>query len=135
MYDGVVHLTLSNFIAIGVIIAVWAFNIFGIRPFKGFTYVTAGLLTVALVGLVILPFVTGHWHSSNVHATFTGPWGGTKQAFVYLFILGLVGLGGGGVRHVRARVQDQAGRQDRAAHLRRRSWSACSPCCRSRSAA
>ena len=70
-----------------MIIAVWAFNIFGIRPFKGFTYVTAGLLTVALVGLIILPFVTGHWHASNVHATFTGPWGGTKQAFVYLFIL------------------------------------------------
>jgi amino acid transporter len=87
VYDGIVHLTLGNFIAVGVIIAVWAFNIFGVRPFKGFTYVTAGLLTVALVGLVILPFVTGHWHASNVHATFTGPWGGTKQAFVYLFIL------------------------------------------------
>src|ERR1700761_2212679 len=87
VYDGIVHLTLGNFIAIGVIIAVWAFNIFGIRPFKGFTYVTAGLLTGALVGLVILPFVTGHFHSSNLHATFTGPWGGTKAAFVYLFIL------------------------------------------------
>jgi amino acid transporter len=70
-----------------VIIAVWAFNIFGIRPFKGFTYVTAGLLTIALIGLIILPFATGHWHSGNVKATFTGPWGGTKQAFVYLFIL------------------------------------------------
>ncbi len=87
VWDGVVHLSLSSFIAIGVIIAVWAFNIFGIRPFKGFTYVTAGLLTIALIGLIILPFVTGHWHGSNVKATFTGPWGGTKQAFVYLFIL------------------------------------------------
>ena len=43
--DGVVHLGLAHFIAIGVIIAVWAFNIFGIRPMKGLTYVTAGLLT------------------------------------------------------------------------------------------
>ncbi len=84
---GNVHFGLPHAIAIGTIVAVWAFNIFGIRPFKGFTYVTAGLLTIALLGLIILPFATGHWHSSNVHATFTGPWGGTKQAFVYLFIL------------------------------------------------
>ena len=84
---GKVHFGLPHAIAIATIIAVWAFNIFGIRPFKGFTYVTAGLLTVALVGLIVLPFLTGHWHAHNVHATFTGPWGGTKQAFVYLFIL------------------------------------------------
>jgi amino acid transporter len=82
-----VYFGLPHAIAIATIVAVWAFNIFGIRPFKGFTYVTAGLLTVALIGLVILPFATGHWHAHNVHATFTGPWGGTKQAFVYLFIL------------------------------------------------
>src|SRR6185437_2242050 len=30
---------------------------------------------------------TGHWHGSNVHATFTGPWGGIKVAIVYMFIL------------------------------------------------
>jgi amino acid transporter len=82
-----VYFGLPHAIAIATIVAVWAFNIFGIRPFKGFTYVTAGLLTLALIGLVILPFATGHWHAHNVHATFTGPWGGTKQAFVYLFIL------------------------------------------------
>jgi amino acid transporter len=88
VYDGVVHLGLSNFIAVGVIIGVWAFNIFGIRPMKGLTYITAGLLTLALVVFVLVPYFTGDWHSSNVHATFTGPWGGTKLAFVYLFILG-----------------------------------------------
>jgi amino acid transporter len=88
VYDGVVHLTLSSFIAIGVIIAVWAFNIFGIRPMKGLTYVTAGLLALVLIFFMFVPYISGHWHSSNVHATFTGPWGGTKLAFVYLFILG-----------------------------------------------
>jgi amino acid transporter len=86
--DGIVHLGLSHFIAIGVIIAVWAFNIFGIRPMKGLTYITAGLLTVALFVFILVPYLTGDWHSGNVHATFTGPWGGTKLAFVYLFILG-----------------------------------------------
>ena len=33
-HDGIVHLGLAHFIAIGVIIAVWAFNIFGIRPIE-----------------------------------------------------------------------------------------------------
>jgi amino acid transporter len=88
VYDGSVHLGLSHFIAIGVIIAVWAFNIFGVRPFKGFTYVTAALLTVALIVFMFVPYLTGDWHSRNVHATFPGPWGGTKLALVYLFILG-----------------------------------------------
>ena len=40
-----------------------------------------------------MPYFSGHWHSTNVHATFTGPWGGIKLAFVYMFILGLVGVG------------------------------------------
>ena len=88
VWDGVVHLTLGNFIAIGVILGVWAFNIFGIRPMKGLVYVTAGLLMIALVVFMFVPYLTGDWHSSNVHTTFTGPWGGTKLAFVYLFILG-----------------------------------------------
>jgi amino acid transporter len=88
VYDGVVHLGLANFIAIGVIAGVWAFNIFGIRPMKGLTYVTAGLLFIVLIFFMFVPYIGGHWHSSNVHATFTGPWGGTKLAFVYLFILG-----------------------------------------------
>jgi amino acid transporter len=86
--DGVVHLGLAHFIAIGVIIAVWAFNIFGIRPMKGLTYVTGGLLSLVLITFMIVPYITGDWHSSNVHATFTGPWGGTKLVFVWLFILG-----------------------------------------------
>ena len=88
VYDGVVHLGLSNFIAVGVIIGVWAFNIFGIRPAKILTYVTAGLLFIVLIVFMFVPYFTGDWHSSNVHATFPGPWGGTKLVFVYLFLLG-----------------------------------------------
>jgi len=88
VYDGVVHLGLANFIAIGVIVGVWAFNIYGIRPMKGLTYVTAGLLFLVLIFFMFVPYISGHWHSSNVHATWPGPWGGTKLAFVYLFILG-----------------------------------------------
>ncbi len=80
-------LTLSSFIAIGCIIFVWAFNIIGLRAAVWFTYLCAALLMVPLVLFVIVPYFTGDWHSSNVHATFTGPWGGIKLAIVYMFIL------------------------------------------------
>src|SRR6201996_4645182 len=59
VYDGVVHLSLSSFIAIGVIAGVWAFNVFGIRPMKGLVYVTGGLLAVVLVFFMFVPYITG----------------------------------------------------------------------------
>jgi amino acid transporter len=80
-------LTLGSFIAIGCIVFVWGFNIFGLRPAVWFTYACAALLMVPLALFIIVPYFTGHWHSSNVHATFTGPWGGIKIALVYMFIL------------------------------------------------
>jgi amino acid transporter len=82
------HLGLPHFIAIGCIFAVWLFNIFGLRPAVWFTYLCGGLLMIPLALFIIAPYFTGDWHSSNVHATFTGPWGGLKLALVYMFILG-----------------------------------------------
>jgi amino acid transporter len=43
---------------------------------------------IPLALFIIAPYITGDWHSSNVHATFTGPWSGVKLALVYMFILG-----------------------------------------------
>ena len=115
VWDGVVHLTLGNFIAIGVIIGVWAFNVFGIRPMKGLVYVTAGLLMIALVVFMFLPYLTGHWHSSNVHATFPGPLGRLEARLRLPLHPRLVVVGVRGVRHLRPRVQDAAGHADRDA--------------------
>jgi amino acid transporter len=80
-------LTLSSFIAIGCIIFVWLFNIFGLRLAVWFTYACAALLMVPLVLFIIYPYFSGHWSSSNVHAVWPGPWGGIKLAIVYMFIL------------------------------------------------
>jgi amino acid transporter len=79
---------LSSAIAIGTIVVVWLFNVFGIKPFKWLTYVTGTLLMIPLVLYIIVPYITGDWHSSNVHAVFPGPWGGVKLVVVYLFITG-----------------------------------------------
>ncbi len=85
--DGPVSLGLPHFIAIGVIIVVWLFNVYGIRPFVWLTYVCAACLMVPLFVFIVVPYLTGDWHASNVHATFPGPWGGVKLAMVYLFIM------------------------------------------------
>ncbi len=81
------HLGLPHFIAIGTIIAVWLFNIFGLRPAVWFSYVCAALLMIPLALFIVGPYISGTWHSSNIHSTFTGPWGGIKVALVYMFIL------------------------------------------------
>ncbi len=82
------HLGLAHFIAIGTILVVWAFNIFGLRPAVWFSYLCGALLMIPLALFIIAPYLTGDWHAYNVHATFTGPWGGIKIALVYMFILG-----------------------------------------------
>ena len=81
------HLGVAHFIAIGAIIFVWVFNIFGLRPAVWFTYVCAALLMIPLVLFIVVPYISGDWHSHNVHTTFTGPWSGVKLALVYMFIL------------------------------------------------
>ena len=81
------HLGLPHFIAIGTIIAVWLFNVFGLRPAVWFSYACGALLLIPLALFIVVPYFTGDWHSHNVHATFTGPWGGVKLALVYMFIL------------------------------------------------
>jgi amino acid transporter len=87
-WDGVVHLQLFNFIGIGCIILVWLTNIFGIRPFQWFTYVTGVLMMIPITVLIIGPAVSGNWHSSNVHwALASNQWGGVKVALVWLFIM------------------------------------------------
>ena len=81
------HLGLPHFIAIGTILAVWLFNIFGLRPAVWFSYACAALLMIPLALFIVVPYFTGDWHSSNVHAIWSGPWGGLKVAIVYMFIL------------------------------------------------
>ena len=58
----------------------WAFNIFGLRPAVWFSYLCAALLMIPLALFIVGAYISGDWHTYNVHATFTGPWGGVKLA-------------------------------------------------------
>jgi len=87
VYDGVVHLGLPQFIAVGAIVLVWALNIFGLRPAVWISYVTGLGLMVPLAIFIIGPYITGNWHSSNMTWELHG-FSGFKLAMVYLFLFG-----------------------------------------------
>jgi amino acid transporter len=54
-------------LTIGVIIVIWLFNISGMRPSIWVGYVTGALLMIPLAVMMFLPYIEGHWHSSNLH--------------------------------------------------------------------
>jgi amino acid transporter len=86
-YDGVVHIGLAQVIALVCIVAVWALNVFGIRPAVWFSYVAGAGLMVPLVIFIVVPYLTGDWHSSNMTWAIPGGFGGFKLAMVYLFLM------------------------------------------------
>jgi amino acid transporter len=87
VYDGVVHLQLRDFIAIGCIVAVWLLNIYGIRPAVWISYVTGAGLMIPLAIVIVAPYLTGNWHSANMTWALHG-FSGFKVAMVYLFLFG-----------------------------------------------
>src|SRR5262245_14707520 len=87
-WDGAVRVGLAQLIAIGLVVGVWLLNVFGLRPAVWVTYVSGALFLVVCAILVVAPYIHGGWDSSNLTWNFTGPWGGWKVAFVWLFIIG-----------------------------------------------
>ena len=81
------HVGLSDSIAIGLIAAVWLFNVLGVRPSLWVGYITGALLMLPLVVLIIVPFTSGQWHNAHMHMTIAGQWGGLRLAFVWLFLM------------------------------------------------
>jgi amino acid transporter len=61
---------LAIFIGIGVILAVWLFNVVGMKVGLGVGYVTGGLLMIPLLVLMFGGYVTGEFHSSNLTFNF-----------------------------------------------------------------
>jgi amino acid transporter len=87
---GSVHIGLQHFIAIGLIIAVWLFNVLGTRVAIGFAYVAGLLLMLPLFCFTILPFLNGDFHSSNLTYKLSNPhlaWGGVQLALVWIWIM------------------------------------------------
>jgi amino acid transporter len=87
---GSVHIGLQHFIAVGLILAVWAFNVFGTRVAVSFNYLAGVLLMIPLFSFTLLPFLNGHFHSSNLTYKLNDPhlaWGGLQLALVWIWIM------------------------------------------------
>jgi amino acid transporter len=62
VFDGTQHIGLAVFLAGAAIVAVWALNVFGIRPAVTVNKLIGVVVCVTIAILVAGPFVTGHWH-------------------------------------------------------------------------
>ncbi len=87
---GAVHVGLQHLIAVGLIIAVWLFNVLGTRIAVSFAYVAGLLLMVPLFCFTVLPFVNGDFHSANLTYKLNDPglaWGGWQLALVWIWLM------------------------------------------------
>jgi amino acid transporter len=87
---GPVGFGLSQAVAIGLILSVWLFNVFGARVGVTFGYLAGILLMIPLFIFMFIPFITGDWESSNLTYKLNDPglaWGGWQLALVWLWIM------------------------------------------------
>jgi amino acid transporter len=84
---GPVNIGLPQLIGIGLILAVWLFNIFGVKPSLAVGYVTGALLMIPLAVFIILPYFTGDWHSANMTWPEVAGHSKFSVSMVWLFIM------------------------------------------------
>jgi amino acid transporter len=87
---GSVHFGLSQAIALGLILCVWAFNVFGMRISMTFAYAAGFLLLIPLFVFTFLSYITGDFHSANLTYKLNDhglPWGGWQLAIVWIWIM------------------------------------------------
>src|SRR5207249_1866644 len=63
---GPVDIGLPHLIGVGLVVMVWLFNVFGVKPSLMVGYVTGALLMIPLAIFIIVPYLTGDWHSANI---------------------------------------------------------------------
>jgi amino acid transporter len=87
---GSVNIGLQHLIAIGLILAVWVFNVFGTRVGVAFNYLAGLLLMIPLFCFMVLPFLNGDFDSANLTYKLNDPglaWGGWQLALVWIWIM------------------------------------------------
>ncbi len=87
---GSVNIGLQHLIAIGIILAVWAFNVFGTRIGVAFNYLAGLLLMIPLFCFMFLPFLNGDFDSANLTYKLNDAglaWGGWQLTLVWIWIM------------------------------------------------
>jgi amino acid transporter len=78
--------TLPTILGAVLIVVVWLFNIYGVRPAVWFGYVTGALLCIPAFVLMFLPYVTGDWSSANMTWSI-GSGGGLALILTWLYFM------------------------------------------------
>jgi amino acid transporter len=87
---GPVDVGLPHVIAAILIVAVWLFNVFGVRVSVTFGYLAGVLLMIPLFCFIVLPYFTGDWESANLTNKLNDgglAWGGLQLAIVWMWIM------------------------------------------------
>lgn len=88
-FDGTQHIGLAVILGALAVVAVWALNVFGVRPALRSNKIIGIVVCITIAVLIVGPFVTGHWH----HRLTWGlgqphqAWGGWKLAIVYMYVM------------------------------------------------
>jgi amino acid transporter len=77
----------AQIIGIGLVIAVWLFNILGVKPSLRVAYVTGALLMIPLFIFIVLPYLTGDWQSSNIVYADVEGFSKLEVGLMWLFIM------------------------------------------------
>ncbi|HEX9343108.1 MAG TPA: APC family permease, partial [Actinomycetota bacterium] len=115
-----VALTLPRIIAVIAIFAVWAFNASGVRPAVWVGYVTGALLMIPLAVFIVLPYLTGDFHRSNLTWLVSSGgslWNSWRLALVWLYLMGWSAYGVEGAATFAPEYKDTT--RDTALALRR----------------
>jgi amino acid transporter len=93
---GPAELDLGRAIALGLVVAVWAANVLGLRPTLRLAYAAGALVLAPLLVFIVAPYLTGDFSSGS----FTWglgdagqEWGGWKLAVVWLYVMLWTSLG------------------------------------------
>lgn len=80
---------LAQLIGIVVVVGVFLFNVFGVKPSLAFGYVTGALLMIPLVILIVVPYFTGDWDSANLTYADVGdsPFSLFELSLMWLFLM------------------------------------------------
>ena len=87
---GLTEVGLPALIAIGLILAVWLFNVFGARVGVTFGYFAGVLLMIPLFVMAILPFLNGSFDSDALTYKLNDgglPWGGVQLALIWMWLM------------------------------------------------
>jgi amino acid transporter len=75
-----------------IIVTIWTFNVLGMRPAVWVGYITGALLMIPLAAMMFLPYLTGDWHSSNLHNNISATAGSLGSSSFTLIIVWLYAM-------------------------------------------